>query len=102
MDCVVEEDEFAFSFVIGDNEVVLGGGGFRNDDEWLATTDLRIANPSGEPGPISYFPVIDSFEIGIGRDSVSIAGPIQKRPANDGSNPPPVDVGEGTFTFTCP
>lgn len=104
VDCAVAENEFSFSFVIGDNEVVLGGGGFRSssDDEWLTSPDLRVFNPDSEPGPISYFPVADSVEIAIDGNSVSITGPMQKQPANDGSNPPPVDVGEGTFTFTCP
>lgn len=95
VECMVEADELSFSFIIGDNEVVLGGGAFRNDssDEWLTSPDLRIFSPDGEPGPISYFPVAESVEIAIDGNSVSITGPMQKQPANDGSNPPPVDVG---------
>ena len=35
-------------------------------------------------------------------DSFSYSGPMMKRPPNDGSNPPPVDVGDGLVSVTCP
>jgi len=27
---------------------------------------------------------------------------MQKQPANDGNNPPAIDVGDGTISVTCP
>ena len=104
LDCRVEDEEFSFSFIIGDNDVVAGGGAVRNNDgTWMANPTLSIAEPDGEPGPINYFyPDIMAVDVAIDGTSVSMSGAMQKQPANDGSNPPPVDVGEGVFTFTCP
>jgi hypothetical protein len=100
--CTVADDEFSFSFIIGDNDVVIGGGGILGDDGWFTSPDLRIADPGGESGPVSYFPDPARAEVAVDGSSVSISGPFQKQPPNDGSNPPPVDVGEGFFSFTCP
>lgn len=103
-DCVVEEEEFRGSFVIGDNEVVAGGGAIRNPDGgWQANPSLTVAEPEDEPGPIGYFfPDTLAVDVAVDGASASMAGQMQKTPANDGSNPPPIDVGEGVFTFTCP
>lgn len=101
--CRVEEDEFGFSFIIGDNEIVFGGGGVRGrDGGWSTAPRLVIANPEGEPGPISYQFVVGSEEVVTAGNSASVTGPMEKQPANDGSNPLPVAVGDGVFTFTCP
>jgi hypothetical protein len=35
-------------------------------------------------------------------DSMSYSGPMEKVPANDGSLPEPVAVGNGTISVTCP
>ena len=103
LECSITQDAITISFRIGDNEVTLGGGANLYDAEWLGSADLRVANPAGEPGPISYFPDLAAHGDGISidGDSMSYVGPMQKRPANDGTNPPPVDVGEGTISATC-
>ena len=101
--CTIGQDAITFSFRIGDNEVTLGGGANLYDDGWLGGIDLRVANPADEPGPISYFPDLAAHGDGIAVDgeSMSYSGPMQKQPANDGSNPPPIDVGDGTISVTC-
>ncbi len=102
--CTLADDAITFSFRIGDNEVTLGAGANETDGQWLGSVDLRVADPGGEPGPIAYFPdlVTNSGGVAIDGDSFSYSGPMQKQPANDGSNPPPVDVGDGLITITCP
>lgn len=102
--CTLADDSITFSFRIGDNEVTLGAGANRTDDEWFGGIDLRIANPTGEDGPISYFPELPANSAGmvVDGDSFSYFGPMMKQPPNDGSNPPPVDVGDGTVSITCP
>lgn len=54
----------------------------------------------GEPGPISYFPdpAADGDALVIDGNSASYSGPMQKQPANDGSNPASVDVGNGVIS----
>jgi len=102
--CTIASGEFSFSFIIGDNEIVLGGGGFESNAEWGGTISLRIANPEGEPGPIQYFAnLTEHGAAGLAFDgsSMSYSGPMQKQPANDGSNPPPVDAGDGAISVTC-
>lgn len=102
--CSITPDAISIAFRIGDNEVILGGGVNLYDTGWSGGIDLRVANPDGEQGPISYFPDPATIGNGIAIDgeSMSYVGPMQKRPANDGSNPPPVNVGEGSFSATCP
>ena len=101
--CTIADDSITFSFRIGDNEVTLGAGANRYD-KWLGSINLRIGNPEGEAGPISYFPDLAASSDGIAIDegSFSYAGPMMKQPANDGSNPPAVDVGDGVISVTCP
>lgn len=104
LDCTITEQAVTFSFRIGDNEVTLGAGSNRSDDLWFGTIDLRIANPDGEPGPIAYFPTFPDHSDGVAVDggSFSYTGPMKKQPPNDGTNPLPVDVGDGLVTVTCP
>lgn len=103
LECTVMPDAITFSFRIGDNETTLGAGANLYDAGWLGSIDLRIANPAGEAGPVNYFPDLAANidGVAIDGDSMSYSGPMQKRPANDGSNPPPVDVGDGTISVTC-
>ena len=101
--CNIEQDTLTFSYIIGDNEVGLAGGANLYDDGWLGSIDLRVANPDNEPGPITYFADVIAHGDGISIDgaSMSYSGPMMKQPANDGSNPPPVEVGNGTISTTC-
>ena len=103
LECTVTPDAITFSFRIGDNEITLGAGANLYDAGWLGSIDLRIANPAGEAGPVNYFPDLATNGVGIvvDGDSMSYSGPMQKQPANDGTNPPPVDVGDGTISVTC-
>ena len=104
LDCTITDEAITFSFRIGDNEVTLGAGANRYDTGWLGSITLNVANPEGEPGPISYFPDLaaDGDGLVIDGTSASYSGPMQKQPANDGSNPAPVDVGDGVISVTCP
>ena len=104
LDCTISDEAITFSFRIGDNEVTLGGGANQYDDGWIGNIDVRVANPTSEPGPITYFPSLlaNGDRLVIDGSSASYAGPMQKQPANDGSNPPPVDAGDGTISVTCP
>jgi hypothetical protein len=103
LDCLIAEGSLTFSFRIGDNEVTLGAGANRSDTGWLGSIDLRIANPDGEDGPVSYFPDLaaNGDAVAIDGNSMSYSGPMQKQPPNDGSNPPPIDIGNGTISVTC-
>jgi hypothetical protein len=104
LDCSIADDSITFAFWVGDNSVVLGGGANLYEDGWLGSIDLRIADPEGEPGPVTYFPdlTVDGGGVAIHGDSMSYSGPMLKQPPNDGSNPPPEVVGDGTFSVTCP
>jgi hypothetical protein len=101
--CSISEEAVTFSYRIGDNEVTLGGGANLYDDGWLGSIDLRVANPSSEPGPITYYPDLgeNGDGIAIDGDSMSYSGPMLKQPANDGSLPEPVDVGDGVISVSC-
>jgi hypothetical protein len=102
--CTLADDSITFSFRIGDNEVTLGAGANLYDDGWLGSVDLRVANPTGEDGPITYSVGLPANSSGMAVDgeSFSYSGPMLKQPANDGTNPPPIDVGNGTISITCP
>lgn len=104
LDCTITDEAITFSFRIGDNEVTLGAGANRYDTGWLGSITLNVANPESEPGPISYYPDLaaDGDGLVIDGNSASYSGPMQKQPANDGSNPAPVDVGDGVISVTCP
>lgn len=101
--CAITDEAITFAFWIGDNEVTLGGGANLYDTGWLGAVTLTVANPDGEAGPITYYPDLaaNGSTIAIDGSSMSYSGPMLKQPANDGSQPPPVDAGEGTFSVTC-
>lgn len=104
LDCTLADDSITFSFRIGDNEVTLGAGANQSDGQWFGGVDLRVADPAAEPGPIAYFTELPANSAGmaVDGDSFSYSGPMLKQPPNDGSNPPPIDVGDGLVTVTCP
>lgn len=102
--CTISDDAITFSFRIGDNEVTLGAGANLYDTGWLGNIRTTVGNPPGEDGPVAYFPDLAANGAGLTIDgnSASYSGPMQKQPANDGSNPPPINVGDGTISVTCP
>ena len=105
--CSIADDAITFSYRIGDNDVTLGAGANRVDGGWMGSIALNVADPVNEVGPIAYYPtpgsngILDESLFAIDGSSMSYSGPMLKQPANDGSTPPPVDVGTGTISATC-
>ena len=101
--CTISDDAVTFSYRIGDTEVTLGAGANKYDDDWLGNIRVAVANPDGEDGPIGYAPDLAANGDGLVIDgsSASYAGPMLKQPPNDGTNPPPIDVGDGIISVTC-
>lgn len=99
--CQVSEDEFSFSFRIGDNEVVVGGGATQSNGEWFGSVSLDVFADNNVTGYSAN--IIDNpSAIAIEGNSVSYSGPMEKLvPTGDGSVPQPEDVGNGTISFTC-
>lgn len=99
--CEVSEDEFSFSFRIGDNEVVVGGGATQQDGEWFGSISMQVfANNSVTDYSAN---IIDNpSAIAVDGQSASYSGPMLKTPpSEDGSVREPEDVGDGTISFTC-
>jgi len=99
--CKVSDDEFSFSFIQGDNEVTIGGGGSIQANGWFGSVSMRIisANDSTE-----YAAQINDNPDAVAVDgsSVSYSGPMVKYlPAPPGELPEPIDVGNGVFSATC-
>lgn len=107
LECSISDESLTYSYRIGDNEVTLGAGVNRVDGGWMGSISLTIANPADEPGPIAYYPapgdlgVLDDSLFVVDGDTAMYAGPMLKQPANDGSVPPPVEVGEGRIIASC-
>lgn len=101
--CSITDDSISFSFRTGDNEVTLGGGANLENVGWMGLIELVVANPDGENGPISYYPDLAASGGGVtvAGSSMSYAGAMLKQPAQDGTNPPPVEVGDGLVSVTC-
>jgi len=99
--CKVTDEEFNYSFIIGDNEITIGGGASIQGDEWFGSLTMRIV---GEDGTTEYSAKLNDNPAGVAIDgnSVSYSGPMEKYPpAPPGELPQPVDVGDGVFTATC-
>jgi hypothetical protein len=99
--CEVSEDEFSFSFRIGDNEVVVGGGATRSGGEWFGSMSLQVFADNNVTDYSAN--IIDNpSAIAVDGQSASYSGPMQKAaPTEDGSPPQLEDVGTGTISFTC-
>jgi hypothetical protein len=101
LDCVIGPEVLTFALWIGDNTTTLGGGANLYEDGWLGNILLRVIDDDGLP--VQYYPDdggLDSY-LAISGDSMSYSGPMLKQPPNDGSNPPPESVGDGTISVTC-
>lgn len=106
IDCEVTEDHYSFSFMIGENEVVVGGSStFTERDGWFGDFDLTVFNPVGEEVPIIYFPdpnlLINGEGLAIDGNSVSYSGPMNRNDIEDPSNLDGIPAGDGTVSFTC-
>jgi hypothetical protein len=106
IECEVTEDHFSFSFVIGENEVAVGGGSTSTErDEWFGDFQLTVSNPVGEEVPIFYYPdpdlLINGEGLAINGNSVSYSGPMIKNDIGDPSNFDGIPAGHGTVSFTC-
>jgi hypothetical protein len=101
IDCTVTDEEWSFSFIIGDNEVTVGGGATNDDGEWWGSLSMRVVADDGTTEYVAK--LLDNPNgIAVDGDSVSYAGPVEKYPpAPPGELPEPIDVGDGVFTATC-
>ncbi len=100
--CVIEPDRLTFGFLLTEEGADLAGGANRSDGTWVGDIAMRTNAEDGFSG--RYYPDEGAMDTGIAidGDSMSFTGPMLKQPRNDGTNPPPVPVGEGTISVTCP
>lgn len=103
-DCIIETDRLQFAFVNEETSATIGAGANLTDDGWQGDILVRIIDEEGLP--VQYY--LQSAEglmiqgtIAVDGDSMSYSGPMEMQPPNDGSNPPPVDVGDGTISASC-
>jgi hypothetical protein len=101
LDCETSAEEFSFSYVIGDNEVIMGGGASISGGQWFGNLTLQIFGDNEVTEYVAL--VVDHPEaIAVDGDSVSYSGPMQLSvPPEDGNLMDPIDVGNGTFSSTC-
>ncbi|MDJ0960344.1 MAG: hypothetical protein QNJ88_06780 [Acidimicrobiia bacterium] len=101
LDCDIGPEAITFAFWVGDNSTTLGGGANLYDDGWLGS--IRLATVDDEGLPVAYYPDDGAMDggVAISGDSMSFSGPMLMQPPNDGTNPPPVQVGDGTISVTC-
>ena len=95
------DEEFSYSYIIGDNEVTIGGGASIRGGQWFGSLSMRVA---ADDGTSEYVAKLNDNPgaVAIDGDSVSYAGPMDKYlPAPPGELPQGVDVGNGVFTATC-
>jgi len=99
--CTVSNEEFGFSFIIGDNEVSLGGGATVTGGQWFGSLTMRIFD---DEGVTEYAAVINenSSAVVTEDNSVSYSGPMEVyRPSEPGEISEPESVGDGIFSATC-
>lgn len=103
VDCNITEETITFAFIIGDNEVTVGGGANLYDDGWLGAIDLIVWNPEGEDAPIDYSPALAENADGLAIDgaSMSYSGPWTRNDPNDPGNIDGIPAGDGTLSLTC-
>lgn len=99
--CVVSDDEVSFSFRIGDNEAVLGGGASISGGQWFGSITLRVL-ANNEVTEYAAKLIDNPSALAVDGNSVSYSGPMERfDPTEPGTLPEPVDVGTGTFSATC-
>lgn len=102
--CNIQDGEFSISFRTEADSTTLGAGGFHSNSGWGGDMVIEVPEPAGAVGVTQYFVnLTDNGDLlNIGANSLSYSGPWMMRPPNDGTNPPPVEVGSGTLSVTCP
>jgi hypothetical protein len=101
IDCSVTNEEWTFSFIIGDNETVVGGGATNDDGAWWGSLSLRVTADDGTTEYVAKL-VENPAAVAVDGTSVSYSGPFDRySPAPPGEVPQPVDVGNGVVTATC-
>ena len=104
--CAISDDAVTYGFAAADGVTTLAAGLNHMDGDWLGSIAVDVPNPDGE-GVIGYYPApaegatLEKGSVAIDGSSMSYSGPMLMQPPNDGSNPPPVDVGTGTISATC-
>jgi hypothetical protein len=99
--CSVTPEEFSFSYIIGDNEVTIGGGASIQGGQWFGSLSMRVTS---DDQTIEYVAQLNDNPdaVAVDGNSVSYAGPMEKfLPAPPGELPQGIDVGSGVFTTTC-
>ena len=99
--CSVTDEEWGFSFIIGDNEVTVGGGATASDGGWFGSLSLRVVADDGTTEYVARL-IDNPAAIAVDGASVSYSGPMDKYPpAPPGELPQPIDVGDGVISATC-
>jgi len=99
--CKVTEDDWSFSYIIGDNEITIGGGASIQGGKWFGSLTMNIRR---EDGAATYAAKINDNPdaVAVDGNSVSYSGPMVKYlPAPPGELPEPIDIGDGVFSSTC-
>ena len=104
--CSISDDAISYGFAAADGVTTLGAGLNNMEGEWVGSIAVDVPNPDGE-GVIGYYPApvegasLAEGSVAVDGSSMSYSGPMLMQPPNDGSNPPPVDIGEGTISASC-
>ena len=88
--CSVTDEEWSFSFIIGDNEVTVGGGATNDDGEWWGSLSLRVVADDRTTEYVAKL-VDNPAAVAVDGDSVSYAGPVDEVPAGSAGRAPAAD-----------
>lgn len=105
--CSIADDAIAFAFSNADGTVTIAAG-LNNvgGDTWDGNIRVELPNPDGE-GTLAYNTepaqgiTLAEGSVVVDGSSMTYAGPMLFQPPNDGSNPSPESVGDGTISATC-
>ncbi len=96
--CSITDSEFNFGFIIGDNDVSVGGGGTASESEWRGRIDLAVQEAEGITNYFADFASGDGGTVAVEGNSMSYSGPWQAlRPGSSEAE----SVGDGTISVTC-
>lgn len=104
--CSISDEAVSYGFAAADGVTTLAAGLNHMDGEWMGSIAVDVPGPDGE-GVIGYYPkpaegaTLEEGSVAVDGSSMSYSGPMLMQPPNDGSNPPPVEVGDGTISATC-